>query len=180
LTTAATLGGDGTIAGSVALGANGILRPGNGGTADRTLTVTGNVTTTTGSQMSFNVDGETAYDQLICNGTVNIANAALAVNLTDTTFTSLGAGQGTDFLNSGASIYQLISGTTTGMFSNVTETMDANLLSHFGLTGTQYRTTINGQQFWVAQGSTYLVAIPETSSALLTLLGSAALLRRRR
>jgi hypothetical protein len=66
------------------------------------------------------------------------------------------------------------------MFDNVTQTLSSAELTLFGLAGTQYKTYINGQSFWVAQGSTYLVAIPEPSTALLSLLASLGLLRRRR
>ena len=74
----------------------------------------------------------------------------------------------------------VISGTTSGMFSNVTDVMNASELAYYGLTGTQYTTFIDGQEFWVAQGSTYLVAIPEPKTAFLGGLGLLMLLRRRR
>jgi ABC-type spermidine/putrescine transport system permease subunit II len=83
-------------------------------------------------------------------------------------------------LTNGATFYKLIEGTTLGMFANVTETMSASELAYYGLSGTQYKVTLSNQTFWVAQGSTYLVAIPETSLTLLGSLGALAMLRRRR
>jgi hypothetical protein len=66
------------------------------------------------------------------------------------------------------------------MFANVTEIMSLGELYNFGLTGTQYVMTVNDQRFWLAQGSTYLVAIPEPSLTILGSLGGLLLLRRRR
>ena len=174
-----TLGGDGVINGNVTL--NGILRAGQGGATDRTLSIVGALTANTGSSLVFNVAGESNHDKLIV-GSVDLANTNLSIeSFTDSTVTELQMGQGGNFLTSGASYYKLIEGTTTNMFANVTETMSAGELSYFGLSGTQYRYTVNNQVFWVAQGSTYLVAIPEPS---ITMLGSLSLLglalRRRR
>ena len=174
-----TLGGDGVINGNVTL--NGILRAGQGGVTDRALSIAGVLTANTGSSMVFNVAGESNHDQLIV-GSVNLANTNLSIeSFTDSTVTELAAGDGLNFLTSGASFYKLIDGTTTNMFANVTEVMSAGELSYFGLSGTQYRYTVGSQVFWVAQGSTYLVAIPEPS---ITMLGSLSLLglalRRRR
>ncbi len=178
--TAAELAGHGQITGNLTLGANGTLLPGKGGTADRSLTITGNVTTTAGSTLAFTIDSESAYDQLGIGGSIDLDNTNLSITLNDASFVTLAAGQGPTFLTSGASFYQLISGTTTGMFDNVTQTLSSAELTLFGLAGTQYKTNINGQSFWVAQGSTYLVAIPEPSTAILSLLASLGLLRRRR
>ena len=178
--TAAELAGHGQITGNLTLGANGTLLPGKGGTADRSLTITGNVTTTTGSTLAFTIDSESAYDQLGVGGSIDLDNTNLSITLNDASFVTLAAGQGPTFLTSGASFYQLISGTTTGMFDNVTDTLSSAELTYFGLAGTQYKTNINGQSFWVAQGSTYLVAIPEPSAAILSLFASLGLLRRRR
>lgn len=167
----AYLGGDGVINGNVAL--TGILLPGQGGSNDRSLTINGNVTTTAGSAISFSVDSESAYDSLAIGslGSIDLSNSALNITLNDTTFTELAAGMGGSYTS--ASYYQLIAGTTTGMFSNITEVMTPHELAHFGLTGTQYKTNINGQTFWVRQGSITLVAIPEPSAFL---LGSISLL----
>ena len=183
----AFLGGDGSINGTVSL--SGTLLPGQGGTTDRSLTINGNVTTTTGSTLSFTVTSMASHDQLIIGGgsSIGLNNADLVVDFDNSlTFTELGAGEGDDFLaqldsfSGTGSWFKLISGTTTGMFANVTDTMTAGDLSYFGLSGTQYTVNIEGQTFWVAQGSTYLVAIPEPRAALIGAIGLLMLLRRRR
>lgn len=174
----ATLGGDGVINANVTL--NGILRPGQGGTTDRTLSITGTLSATIGSSIMFNIASETAHDQLSVGG-ISLTNTTLNIeSFTDTTITELGAGQGLSFLTSGASFYKIIDGTTTGMFANVTNTMTTEQLSFYGLSGTQYTFEVDGQKFWIAEGSTYLVAIPESSTSLLGLLGGLTLLRRKR
>ena len=175
---ATTLGGDGVINGNVTL--SGILRAGQGGTTDRSLNIAGVLTANTGSSMVFNIAAENNHDQLIV-GSVNLANTNLSIeSFTDSSVTELAAGDAANFLTNGASFYKLIEGTTTNMFANTT-TLSATELAYFGLTGTQYRFDVGNQPFWVAQGSTYLVAIPEPSVTLLgglSLLGLA--LRRRR
>ena len=130
--------------------------------------------------MLFTISSELEHDQLIV-GSVNLADADLVVeSFTDTSVTLLGYGEGASFLTSGASYYKLIDGTTSGMFANVTDTMSASELAYYGLTGTQYTVSVLDQKFWVTQGSTYLVAIPEPSLSLLGSLGALLLLRRRR
>ena len=176
-----TLGGDGTINGNVTL--NGILRPGQGGSTDRTLNLGGTLTANTGSSMEFTIAAENNHDQLIV-GSVDLANTDLSIgSFTDSSVTELVAGDGLNFLTNGSSFYKLINGTTTNMFANATG-LSAGELTYFGLSGPQFRYSEGGQTFWVAQpigGSTYLVAIPEPSIGLLgslSLLGLA--LRRRR
>jgi autotransporter-associated beta strand protein len=176
--TGTTLGGDGVINGNVTL--NGALRAGQGGSTDRSLEIAGTLTGNTGSSMVFTITSESSHDQLIV-GSVDLTNINLVIeSLSDTSFTILPSGDGANFLTNGASYYQLIDGTTTGMFANVTETMSPGELYNLGLTGTQYVTTWFDQRFWVAEGSTYLVAIPETSVTLLGSLSALLLLRRRR
>jgi autotransporter-associated beta strand protein len=176
--TGTTLGGDGVINGDVTL--DGALRAGQGGSTDRSLEIAGTLTGNTGSSMVFTITSESSHDQLIV-GSVDLTNINLVIeSLSDTSFTILPSGDGANFLTNGASYYQLIDGTTTGMFANVTETMSPGELYNLGLTGTQYVTTWFDQRFWVAEGSTYLVAIPETSVTLLGSLGALLLLRRRR
>lgn len=185
---AATLGGDGTINGNVTL--NGILAPGKGGSTDRTLNIDGVITANIGSAISLAVAGEAAADrdQLIL-GSIDLSNTSLALTFTDSTVTELGAGGGAIFsaLDSAgkdaytsSSVYKIISGTTTNMFANVTDVLSAGELSYFGLTGTQYRYTEGGQTFWLASGSTYLVAIPETSTSLLAAFSVLGLALKRR
>jgi len=184
IATVGTLGGDGTITGDVSL--SGTLMSGQGGVSDRSLTINGNVTTVAGSKLSFTITDEGSHDQLVMGAgkTINLANANLEVTLSDTSLIDLGAGGGASFLTdpagSGASYYKLVDGTTTGMFANVTNTMNEASMNYLGLSGTQYITNLNGHDFWVAQGSTYLVAVPETSSALLVGLGTLGLALRRR
>ena len=176
--TGTTLGGDGVINGDVTL--DGALRAGQGGSTDRSLEIAGTLTGNTGSSMVFTITDESSHDQLIV-GSVDLTNINLVIeSLSDTSFTILPSGDGANFLTNGASYYQLIDGTTTGMFANVTETMSSGELYNLGLTGTQYVTTWFDQRFWVAEGSTYLVAIPEPSLTLLGSLGALLLLRRRR
>jgi len=114
-------------------------------------------------------------------GLVDLSETELQLEeFDDISLNSLSGGGGANFLTSGASFYKLIEGTTTGMFANVTETMSAGELAYYGLTGTQYTVTLFDQKFWVAEGSTYLVAIPEPSLTVLGSLGALLLLRRRR
>ncbi len=186
----ASLGGDGAITGAVSL--SGTLLPGQGGSSDRTLTINGNVTTSAGSVISFDVTSMASHDQLIMGSgsSIGLNNADLVVNFDNAlTFDILTVGQGDDFLaavtgggsySGTGSWFRLISGDTTGMFSNVTETMSSTELAYFGLSGTQYKVNLDGQAFWVAEGSTYLVAIPEPRAALIGSIGMLMLLRRRR
>jgi autotransporter-associated beta strand protein len=188
----ASLGGDGTITGDVSLA--GTLLPGQGGITDRGLTINGNVTTSAGSKIAFTVTnmGAANHDQLVigAGSSIGLNNADLEVTFDPLlTFSILGAGQGDEFLAavSGGGSYtgtgswfRLISGSTDGMFDNVTDTMSPTELSYFGLTGTQYKKNLGGQDFWIAQGSTYLVAIPEPRAALLGGIGMLMLLCRRR
>jgi len=174
----ATLGGDGVIHGNVTL--NGVLRVGQGGSTDRRLEIGGNLVAHSGSTMVFRISDETSYDQLVV-GLVDLSETELQLEeFDDISLNSLSGGRGASFLTSGASFYKLIEGTTTGMFANVTETMSAGELAYYGLTGTQYTVTLFDQKFWVAEGSTYLVAIPEPSLTVLGSLGALLLLRRRR
>jgi autotransporter-associated beta strand protein len=176
--TAAAIGGDGVIHGDVTLGANGTILAGT--TGSRSLVINGNISTVAGSTLSFTIDSESTFDQLGLTNSLDLSDTNLAVTLNDTSFVELGAGQGSSFLTSGATFYKIIDGPTSGMFSNVTETLSSGELSYLGLTGTQYTTFINGQKFWVATGSTYLVAIPEPTVPLLAALGSFTLVFRRR
>jgi autotransporter-associated beta strand protein len=190
----ASLGGDGSIAGDVAL--SGTLLPGQGGSTDRSLTINGNVSTVAGSEISFTITGMGAsnHDQLVIGSgsSIGLNNADLAVTFDNALgFTQLSSGEGSEFLTAidtndfssiNATWFKLIDGDTSGMFANVaSNTLTSGELSFLGLTGTQYAYNAdNGQRFWVAQGSTYLVAIPEPRAAMLGLLGTLALLRRRR
>jgi autotransporter-associated beta strand protein len=174
----ATLGGDGVINGNVTL--DGTLRVGQGGSTDRRLEIGGVLSTGSGSSMVFRISDESSYDQLVV-GSVDLSNTNLVIEeLSDTSWSTLEYGDGANFLTNGATYYKLIEGTTMGMFANVTDTMSAAELAYYGLSGTQYTVMLNDQKFWVAQGSTYLVAIPETSVTLLGSLGALLLLRRRR
>jgi autotransporter-associated beta strand protein len=174
----ATLGGDGVINGNVTL--DGILRVGQGGSTDRRLEIGGVLNARSGSSMIFRITDETSYDQLMV-GSLDLSSTNLVIEeFGDTTMNTLASGDGANFLTNGATFYKLIEGTTLGMFANVTETMSASELAYYGLSGTQYKVTLSNQTFWVAQGSTYLVAIPETSLTLLGSLGALAMLRRRR
>lgn len=174
----ATLGGDGVINGNVTL--DGTLRVGQGGSTDRRLEIGGVLSTGSGSSMVFRISDESSYDQLMV-GSVDLSNTNLVIEeLSDTSWSTLEYGDGANFLTNGATYYKLIEGTTMGMFANVTDTMSAAELAYYGLSGTQYTVMLNDQKFWVAQGSTYLVAIPEPSLGLLGSLGALLLLRRRR
>jgi autotransporter-associated beta strand protein len=174
----ATLGGDGVINGNVTL--DGTLRVGQGGSTDRRLEIGGVLSTGSGSSMVFRISDESSYDQLMV-GSMDLSNTNLVIEeLSDTSWSTLEYGDGANFLTNGATYYKLIEGTTMGMFANVTDTMSAAELAYYGLSGTQYTVMLNDQKFWVAQGSTYLVAIPEPSLGLLGSLGALLLLRRRR
>lgn len=175
---AGTLGGDGVINGNVTL--DGVLRPGQGGTTDRTLTLGGSLTANAGSSMAFTISSENSHDQLII-GSVNLSNTNLSIDsFTDSSVTELAIGDGANFLTNGASFYKLIDGTTSGtMFANA-EVMPAWELSYYGLSGTEYIINTPTQRFWLAQGSIYAVAIPESSTALFSLFGAAVVTLRRR
>jgi len=172
------LGGDGTIHGNVSLA--GTLLPGQGGTTDRSLLINGNVTSTSGSNIGFTIDSESSHNALNIGalGSIDLSNTMLMVTLNDTSFTELGAGMGGSYTS--ASYYELITGSTSGMFANVTETMTPYELSYFALSGTQYKTNINGQAFWVREGSISLVAIPEPTTFLISSLSLLGLVLRRK
>jgi autotransporter-associated beta strand protein len=189
-----TLSGDGTVnATGKTLSLGGTLLPGQGGTSDRSLTINGNVSTVTGSTISFSVTSTSSYDQLVIGtgSSIGLSNAEVDVSFDNSiSFTNLGAGKGSDFLaatisNDFSSInatwFRIIEGNTTGMFANVTDTLTAGELSFLGLSGNHFAYNAdNGQRFWVAEGSTYLVSIPEPRAALLGALGALMLLRRRK
>ena len=171
----ATLGGDGSIANGVSL-TGGTLAPGLGGTGDRSLTV-GSLSGTSGT-LSFVIDGESAYDSLTSSGSINLANLGLDVSMNDSTWDLLNPGEAWG----NSSVYTIISGTTTNMFSGLT-TEDLSAYSAAGGTASEYTTVLSGQKFWVRQGSVSLVplgAIPEPGVSLLGAAGMLALLRRRR
>jgi MYXO-CTERM domain-containing protein len=130
--------------------------------------------------MVFTIASESSHDQLIV-GSVNLSNTNLSIDsFTDSSVTELAEGAGANFLSSGASFYKLIEGTTSGtMFANA-EVMPAWEMSRYGLTGTQYILNTDAQRFWLAEGSIYAVAIPETSTTLLGATGLLALALRRR
>jgi autotransporter-associated beta strand protein len=172
------LGGDGIIHGNVSLA--GTLLPGQGGTTDRSLLINGNITSTSGANIGFTIDSESSHNALNIGalGSIDLSNAMLTITLNDNSFTELAAGMGANYTS--ASYYDLITGSTSGMFANITETMTPDELNYFGLSGTQYRTSINGQTFWVREGSISLVAIPEPSHLLLTSFSLLGLMLRRK
>ncbi len=171
----ATLGGDGSITNSVTL-SGGTVSPGLGGAADRSLTV-GGLSGTSGA-LSFRIDGESAYDSLAVTGTANLANIGLNVVMNDSTWDLLVPGESWG----SSSVYQIISGTTTNMFSGLS-TEDLSAYSAAGATASEYTTVISGQKFWVRQGSISLAplgAVPEPGVALLGAAGLLGMFRRRR
>jgi fibronectin-binding autotransporter adhesin len=179
-----TLSGDGSIAGNVSL--SGILKPGQGGSTDRSLTVAGNMTTTVGSQMVFRMDAENAHDQLVmAGGTVDVANANLLLQINDTSITPLAPLEAATFVASPgtysglASWLKIIDGNTTGVFENALE-LDATELAYHGLVGTQYKYFDGSSSWLIVNGSTYVVAIPEPATGLLALVSAAGVLLRRR
>lgn len=75
----ATLGGTGTVAGTIAMAVGAILAPGTGGSTIGTLT-TGAVTFITASTYSVDLNGTTpTYDQISTAGTVTCTGATLTV-----------------------------------------------------------------------------------------------------
>lgn len=173
----AILAGFGTINAGVDL--SGTLAPGLGGTSDRTLAINGNVTTHAGSQLSFRIQGTNTgqFDQLaIGQGSeIDLSGATLALSLEDQNMDVLNPGE--DW-TTGASIYQIITGTTTGMFANAT-LMD---LSALNLGSSEYVWTdpLSNQVFWLKQGSISLVPIAIPEPGPLVLGGIAALIMPRR
>jgi autotransporter-associated beta strand protein len=179
-----TLTGDGSIAGNVTLA--GILKPGQGGTTDRSLTVAGNMTTIAGSQMVFQMDAENAHDQLVmAGGTVDVANANLLLQINDTSITPLASLEAATFVASPgtysglASWFKIIDGTTTGVFDNALE-LDSSELAYHGLSGTHYKYFDGSSSWLIVNGSTYVVAIPEPATGLLAIASAAGVLLRRR
>jgi autotransporter-associated beta strand protein len=183
---AGTLGGDGAITGSVTIGSGAILDVGLGGTTDRTLAISGSVTST--GTMRFRVGGEAAGARdVLTVGSVTLSNTTLDLTFTDGSVTEMSnATQASAFLANptgytSSSVYQIISGTTSGNFSGLA-TMDPILLGALGLTGPEQTFTSGGQLFWVANtaSGTYLVAVPEPSTILLSACGVLGLVLRRR
>jgi autotransporter-associated beta strand protein len=179
-----TLTGDGSIAGNVTL--SGILKPGQGGSTDRSLTVAGNMTPTAGSQMVFRMDAENDHDQLVmAGGTVDVSNSNLLLQINDTSITRLAPLEAATFVASPgtysglASWLKLIDGTTTGVFDNALE-LDSSELAYHGLAGTHYKYFDGSSSWLIVNGSTYVVAIPEPTTGLLALASAAGVLLRRR
>lgn len=181
-----TLGGDGAITGSVTIGSGAILDVGLGGATDRTLAISGSVSSS--GTMRFRVGGEAAADRdVLTVGSVSLSNTTLDLTFTDGSVTEMSnAAQASAFLSnptaySTSSAYQIISGTTSGNFSGLA-TMDPILLGALGLTGPEQTITSGGRLFWVANtaSGTYLVAVPEPSTVLLSACGVLGLVLRRR
>ena len=115
------------------------------------------------------------------------------INMTAGTFDAGGATL--DFTNNGPIVdlllpgedaashagYDIVLGTATGNFGNVTA-MTAAQLAAYGLTGSQdIYTDASGQEYWVNyNASIRLVPIPEPSSMMLIALAGLGVLRRRR
>jgi fibronectin-binding autotransporter adhesin len=158
--TAATLGGSGSIDGSITVAANGILAPGN---SAGMLTL--NNTLTLGGVLALEINGLTAgslHDQVALNssgvlgGTLSLAWSLLSPAALSTELVLI-ANDGSDAF--------------TGAFSNAADLSTVN--DNLG----------NSWQVRYAGGTgndLTLVAIPEPGAAVLGLLGSMALLRRRR
>lgn len=183
---AGTLGGDGAITGNVTIGSTAILDVGSGGVTDRTLVISGSVTSS--GTMKFRVGGETAVDRdMLTLGSVDLSSTTLDLTFTDASVTMMNdATQASAFLSNptaytSSSVYQIISGATSNNFSGLAP-MDLQFMTVLGLTGPQYTTTSGGQLLWVANtgNATFLVAIPETSSALMSVCGLLGLVIRRR
>jgi hypothetical protein len=183
---AGTLGGDGTITGNVTIGSTAILDVGSGGVTDRTLVISGSVTSS--GTMKFRVGGEAAADRdMLTLGSVDLSSTTLDFTFTDASVAMMSdATQASAFLSNpttytSSSVYQIISGATSNNFAGLAA-MDLQFMTVLGLSGPQYTTTSGSQLFWVANtgNATFLVAIPETSTALLSVCGLLGLAIRRR
>jgi len=78
----ATLTGTGTVTGVLTIASGGTLAPGIAGAG--TLTVNGNLAIASGGTLSVDINGTTAgsgYDQVVVNGTVDVAGATLSTTL---------------------------------------------------------------------------------------------------
>ena len=183
----ATLGGDGVINGNVTLSNGSFLEVANGGLTDRSLQIAG--TLTSSGMLRFRVEGEAAASRdVLTVGSVSLTNSLLSLAFTDATVTNMNVGQSGTFLGNpsgytGSSVYQILSGSNSGMFSNAAM-MTTVVKNALGLTGTQYTFTSAGQLFWIAQNPSanamYLVAIPEPGVSLLSALSLIGLVLRRR
>ena len=187
----ATLGGIGTIGGTVSLTAESTAGFKNGGVLAPTaaasgtkLTVTGTTTFGTGSIFEWNMAANTpssdpgivsnsgSYGQLAGTGTIGGSNAVFKI--------LLGAGNAfTDaFWNTNKTWNNLFtglgaSGSLTSIFSSI---------SGAGITYASGQGTVAGQGYFTFNGTSTLnwTAVPEPTSALAGLLITAGLLRRRR
>lgn len=160
-----TLGGSGTV-GALTAASGGTIAPGN----SPGILNAGNTSLQEGSTLSMEINGVTAgtnYDQLNVTGTVSLAGA---LNLTVTGFTPA--------LNS---LYFIINndGTdaVTGTFSNSLTNGVLKFGGYDWFVSYQGDTTTSS---FTGGNDVVLQVIPETSTSLLSVLGSLALLRRRR
>ncbi len=160
-----TLGGSGTV-GALTAASGGTIAPGN----SPGILNAGNTELQAGSTLSMEINGVTAgtnYDQLNVTGTVSLAGA---LNLTISGFTPT--------LNS---LFFIINndGTdaVTGTFSN---TLTNGVLKMAGQDWLISYTGDSTSNSFTGGNDVVLQTIPETSSALLSVIGSLALLRRRR
>ncbi len=177
----ATLGGNGTMAGSVAVASGGTLSPGDGSTA--TLG-TGHLSIASGGNVAMTLAGNTAgasYDQLAVTGTVDITSgAALALSLTyepavNQVFTLI-SNDGTDAI--------------TGIFNFVSVNGVAMTLNSDNSFTFSYNSSIyTGRLFYSGDGSSttggndlVLQVVPEPApiALLLSVLGIWLVIRRRR
>lgn len=162
---AATYGTSGSPA-SITVGANGTLAP---GTSPGTMTVTGNLTIAGTFAYEFNDVGDLA-DLVNVGGLLNLSGSTVQWN-------NLGAhAAGEKF-----ALFRYNTGNLTGTFSGYADDNQYN----FGGGGwvINYNDTLpglNGGSGGAGISFVTLTAVPETSTALLGVIGMAGLLRRRR
>ncbi|MBL9133495.1 MAG: PEP-CTERM sorting domain-containing protein, partial [Verrucomicrobiaceae bacterium] len=160
-----TLQGTGTIESSVIAGpGSSTISP---GMSPGTLTINGDLTLSSGSTLVMELGGltrGTLYDYVDVNGVLTLAGM-LDLDFINDFQNSLTSGEILTLATANSAIL--------GSFSNVAS--GSYLMTNFPL----------GLQVWYGAGSPYgaenlVVAIPEPSRALLTMLGAASLMLRRR